>query len=411
MRQAFRSYRQSSWVLAAFYISGLLGFVSAPSAVMAAEGWDEEAEMARIRSLVQEQIDTFGEAAYDMDDILWDNGMLGFIEWSDEDPRGELDGSIEPLDSRDFPAFWDWRYATPDHPVGVTPARNQSSCGSCWAFAAVAAMESAMLIESGTATYLSEQQCVSCNEYGMGCDGGMMYGCYDLWTWYGTTQLSCMPYYNNDTHPCRMDECSVPSRVLSYSPVIPGPTYLKTAIMNQPIAVSIYATNPMFNHTGTGCYVGPTGTPNHAVLLCGWDDNKVCSNGTGAWLIKNSWGTSWGHGGFAWIGYGSCSLGQSGHLINYEPFDKTAVAYVSHQVLDGDNGILDPGETAQIAVTVRNYGSSTATNVTGTLTSSTPQVTIIDGAASFPNLGSWESGVSASNHFTVQLDPKVQSHS
>ena len=42
-----------------------------------------------------------------------------------------------------------------------------------------------------------------------------------------------------------------------------------------------------------------SGSPNHAIVLTGWDDSK------GAWRLRNSWGTSWGSSGYMWIKYGS----------------------------------------------------------------------------------------------------------
>ena len=50
---------------------------------------------------------------------------------------------------------------------------------------------------------------------------------------------------------------------------------------------------------------------NHAVILCGWDDK------TGAWLMKNSWGTGWGEDGFMWIKYGCNNVGYGACYCTY----------------------------------------------------------------------------------------------
>jgi C1A family cysteine protease len=364
-------------------------------------GWSEAKELAETRQLIE------------LNGWNWETGptgvsalppserqkMLGLIHspYDDEPRPGEA--VLEALSERDLPLSWDWRTMN-----GTTPAKNQGGCGSCWAFGAVGALESVYKITNGTQVLFSEQQCISCNDYGDNCDGGNTTSCYDLWESFGAVTSTCMPYYGNDTYPCTQDECAVEARIDGTTFVAYGEATLKTAIMVHPVAVTIYVTNPMFNYH-SGCYNGPNGSTNHVVLLCGWDD-ALCS-GNGAWLIKNSWGASWGMSGFGWIQFGSCSIGGGARLLNYEPFPVARVAYASHTVLDGGNGALDPNETAQVSVNVTNFGTGTATNVSGVLRALTAGVTISDSVATIANIGTWASGTTAAPHFTVQVGPGV----
>lgn len=54
----------------------------------------------------------------------------------------------------------------------------------------------------------------------------------------------------------------------------------------------------------------------HAVCIIGYDDDKQ------AWLVKNSWGTTWADKGFGWIGYGECTIDMAGHMIGFTGYDK-----------------------------------------------------------------------------------------
>jgi len=383
-------------------LAGVLLLSGLASVVLAADSdWSEAKEIAETRQMIQEngwdwEAGPTGVSAVPPDQRA---GYLGLITLPDSVLRARASGVLQALPSRDLPVSWDWRAHN-----GMTPVKNQGGCGSCWAFSATGALESVYKITNGTQVILSEQQCVSCNEWGDGCGGGNPISCYDLWYCYGAVSSACMPYYGSDAIPCTEDECDVQARISGYTYVQPGEENWKTAILIQPVPISIYASNAMFSYTG-GCYIGPSGATNHSVLLCGWDDN-ACA-GVGAWLIKNSWGQGWGEGGYGWLRYGSCSLGGATHLLDYAPFPKARVAYRSHQVLDGGNGVLDPGETAQVSVTVTNYGTGNATGLVATLRSLTPGVTVTDSSASFANVGSWASVTSDAPHFTVQVDGSV----
>jgi len=371
--------------------------IAVPAGAQSDEGWSEARELAETRQLIEEngwdwEAGPTGVSALPPSER---QGMLGYTpSIYDNQPRpGE--SVLEPLPERDLPASWDWRTQG-----GTTPAKNQGGCGSCWAFGAVGALESVYKITNGVQLLFSEQQCISCNDYGDDCSGGNPSSCYDLWESFGAVTQTCMPYYGNDTYPCTQDECPVEARIDGTTFVAYGETTLKTAILVHPVAVTIYVTNPMFNYH-SGCYAGPNGSTNHVVLLCGWDD-AACS-GNGAWLIKNSWGTSWGYSGFGWIQFGTCSIDGGARLLNYEPFPVGKVAYASHAVPDGGNGSLDPGETAPLVVTATNFGTGTATNVSGVLRSLTAGVTVTDSVASFANIGTWASGTTTAPHFTVQV--------
>ena len=363
------------------------------------EGWSPAQELAEIRQQIEENGEHW---TADLNEITHippseRNQLYGHIEPTPEDLQ-KRDIPIMELPRDDPPPSWDWRTMG-----GTTPAKQQGGCGSCWAFAATGALESLYKITTGTQVLLSEQQCLSCNEYGDGCSGGNYGSCVDLWQWFGSVQSSCFPYYGSDSYPCRQSECAVVVRLTGTINVPNLPEYLKNACMIHPIYVSLYAP-PSLNYYSGGCYVGPpTGSRNHAVLLCGWDDS-ACS-GNGAWLIKNSWGASWGESGFCWIQYNTCSLG--GPSVTYEiaipPLAR--VGYRGHTVADG-NGVLDPDETSPVYITATNYASGDATSISGTLTSLTPGITVTNDTANFPNMSTWGSGTSTTA-FTVQVDGSV----
>jgi cathepsin L len=75
------------------------------------------------------------------------------------------------------------------------------------------------------------------------------------------------------------------------------------------VGVFMIATDTMLGYTGGVYDEFATSGENHFVVILGWDDNKVHRRGKGAWLIKNSWGTGWGEGGFGWVAYGANEIG------------------------------------------------------------------------------------------------------
>jgi hypothetical protein len=182
-----------------------------------------------------------------------------------------------------------------------TPIKNQGSCGSCWAFGTIGAMEAAYKKKYGTTLDLSEQYLLSCNTLGYGCDGGWF--AFAMCKSPGAILESCFPYKAVDA-PCTY--CSNPTRYYlpSYGSVSNTVSKIKSAIYTYgSVAAAVYV-NSYFQAYSSGVFSGcGTGSVNHAIVLCGWDDAK------GAWLLKNSWGTSWGENGFMWIKYGCSSVG------------------------------------------------------------------------------------------------------
>lgn len=103
-----------------------------------------------------------------------------------------------------LPSSWDWRNVSGVN--FVSPVRDQSGCGSCYAFSVLGMLESRIRIATSNALQpiLSVQSLLSCSEYSQGCEGGFPFLAAKFATDFGLVDESCMPYVGDDT-PCELE--------------------------------------------------------------------------------------------------------------------------------------------------------------------------------------------------------------
>jgi len=191
---------------------------------------------------------------------------------------------------------------------GVTPPKNQGSCGSCWAFAAIGQIEAHMKIQYGIEMDLSEQQTIECNPYGSDCGGGWASAVYNVGMTYGILREAAESYENSNGGTCTQNESLSFAHVQSWNYVSNDVTQIKNALLQGPVCTALNA-DGLDNYAG-GCFDEDWGSwTNHLVLIVGWDD-RAC-NDNGGWIIKNSWGAGWGEAGYFTIQYGASFVGTS----------------------------------------------------------------------------------------------------
>lgn len=207
----------------------------------------------------------------------------------------------------------------------VTAVRNQGECGSCWAFASIASVESCLL--TGETTDFSENNLKDRHGFDLSCCEG---GNIDMAAAYFTRWDGPV---NESEDAYNAYSCYSPSSLNSRKHIqdviyIAGRESaldnegIKQAVMNYgAVTTSMFWDDSSWNSSKSAYYYNWGTDTNHLIAVVGWDDNFSSSNfksappGNGAFLIKNSWGENFGNAGYFWISYYDSALGYWGSAV------------------------------------------------------------------------------------------------
>ncbi|MGB9835357.1 MAG: lectin like domain-containing protein [Candidatus Saccharicenans sp.] len=220
----------------------------------------------------------------------------------------------QPLRLKALPPVYDLRTQNK-----LTPVKNQGACGSCWAFATFGSLESYLM--PNEIKDFSEENLIDHHglDYGP-CDGGnwTMAMAY-LARWDGPVDESADPYLHADPQPVKHVQESI---------LIPGRTssldndLIKQMVMTYgAVYTSMYWVSSFYNSTYKSYYNTGTAEGGHAVAIVGWDDNFEASKfnstppGNGAFIVRNSWGGTWGESGYFYVSYYDAYFARSSSAV------------------------------------------------------------------------------------------------
>jgi C1A family cysteine protease len=343
-----------------------------------------------------------------------------------------------------YPATYDLRTLNK-----VSPVENQGSCGSCWTFATFGSLESYLL--PGLTTTYSENNLKNFADFDYTCcaggDSAMSTAYLARW---GTTMTDATgatihggpvtsasdPYSDSSCTSPTTSQIAMHVQNVYFLPKKQSPldnNAIKSALMTYGGVYTAFqwegatsGNTPYWNPTTAAYYDGSTTGANHGVTIVGWDDNFSAKNfsttpsGNGAWIVKNSWGTSWGKSGYFYVSYYDLNMGYQENTVftaqpttnyttnyQYDPFGMettigsgSSTAYGANVFTANSTGTLNavsfwaPVEDTQYTAQVYVNPTSSSNPTSGTLTST------ISGTAS-------NAGFSYAGYYTESLSTTV----
>jgi len=205
------------------------------------------------------------------------------------------DTKVNPDNSGDV----DWR-----EKGAVNAIKNQGQCGSCWAFGAMGTFEGVVKISGKDLPNLAEQQLVDCSGStgNQGCNGGMPDRALNYLKTAGACSTKSYPYTAKGG-ACKASSCGDKQPTKGPKNAKGEPT-LENLLNASPVSVAIDASSA-FSRYSSGVFSGPCSSSsiNHAVTAIGYKGSEY-------WIVRNSWGGSWGQGGYIFMkrGQNICNI-------------------------------------------------------------------------------------------------------
>ena len=236
-----------------------------------------------------------------MNGVTYQLGLNEFADYTPEEFKRLLGYKAAPrglrqvMEVTDVQAatYVDWR-----EQGAVNAVKNQGSCGSCWAFSTIGALEGAHAVQNGKLHNLSEQQLVDCSKENenAGCNGGLMDDAFEHLKTQASVAQTDYPYTAKDG-ACYETSKKGLVKVISFTDVPEGDQdALAAAVSRQPVSVAIEADRLAFQFYKGGILDGTACGQNldHGVTAVGFG----VENGKEYFIVRNSWGASWGESGY-----------------------------------------------------------------------------------------------------------------
>jgi len=232
------------------------------------------------------------------------------------DPSAPVAPEVSAQALKAVPPSFDWR-----EKGAVTPVKNQGQCGSCWSFSTTGNVEGQRFLAGNSLTSLSEQNLVDCDHECMeyenqqacdaGCDGGLQPNAYSYIIKTGGIDTEASYAYTAADGSCSFSKDNIGAKISNWTMVSTDETQMAAYLVQHgPLAIAADAAEWQFYFGGV--FDIPCGdTLDHGILIVGYgNETTIFGHHVDYWIVKNSWGATWGEQGYLKIqrGVGKCGL-------------------------------------------------------------------------------------------------------